>query len=275
MTDAGSPLHVHVAGKGQPTFLFVHGFGCSLDDWKAQFAALSSSFRCVALDLPGHGQSDAAGEPSLSALGAQVNRAKRESDADQVILVGHSLGAKVIREAFAESRTNIIGMVFIEGAFYPADRDTLIKRARDAIDAEGFAAFAQRHFGAMFSDDVDSQLRKRILQRVSEMNPTFGRNLYVEAVGWDPLRGEETLRQIDVPVLVLQSTFIDARLKRAPLQHGMTTPFMEAVQKLVPQAELAVIPDCGHFSLIEAADAVNEALRAFAVRVSTPSAART
>lgn len=271
MMVPGSRLNVRAEGHGEPTFLFVHGFGCSLEDWSAQFDELSPLFRCVALDLPGHGASEAAGLPSISTLALAVSRAKRESKANQVILVGHSLGAKVIREAFTQSRTDVIGMVFIEGAFYPADRNILIKRAEDAIDGEGFAAFSQRHFGAMFSGGADPLLRERILARVGEMDPAFARQLYVEAVGWDPMRGEDTLRQIDVPVLVLQSTFIDAGLQRAALQRGMTTPFMDVVRKLVPQAEFEVISGCGHFSLIEAAHAVNRALRDFAMRLSNPS----
>ena len=57
-TQAGSAageLNVRVTGAQDPTLIFVHGFACSLEDWDAQVNALSSQFRCVALDLPGHG----------------------------------------------------------------------------------------------------------------------------------------------------------------------------------------------------------------------------
>jgi pimeloyl-ACP methyl ester carboxylesterase len=39
----------------QPTLLFLHGFLGSADDFAACMDALSCVFRCVAVDLPGHG----------------------------------------------------------------------------------------------------------------------------------------------------------------------------------------------------------------------------
>ena len=56
---ANGPNHINfvVRGTGDPTLTFVHGFACSLKDWEEQFRALSPRFRCVALDLPGHGDS--------------------------------------------------------------------------------------------------------------------------------------------------------------------------------------------------------------------------
>jgi hypothetical protein len=38
-------------------------------------------------------------------------------------------------------------------------------------------------------------------------------------------------------VIVLQSTFFDADLKRAPIRAGMTTPWMDLVASLVQKSE--------------------------------------
>lgn len=267
MTAAG-PLKVRVAGRGEPALVFVHGFCCSLDDWKLQVEALSPTYRCVALDLPGHGGSPMPSASTLEELGAAVNAAKRQSGAGKVILVGHSLGCKVIREAYAQESDDVIGMVFIEGAFYRGDGESVIRRARAAVDSVGFAAYAQRHFSEMFFDDRQPEVRESVLARVRAMDPGFARDLYLAAVAWDPARGEETLRGIDVPVLVLQTTYNDERLQRRPLQPGIRTPFMEAVSGLIADAEIKVIPGCGHFVLDEAPDVVTSELRAFATRVA-------
>ena len=50
-------INARVVGSQQATLIFVHGFACALDDWDRQVEALSPRFRCVALDLPGHGRS--------------------------------------------------------------------------------------------------------------------------------------------------------------------------------------------------------------------------
>jgi pimeloyl-ACP methyl ester carboxylesterase len=260
-------LCVAAAGSGEPALLFVHGFGCSHRDWELQMVALSPRFRCAALDLPGHGDSDLPREATMTALADAVNAAKAQMNADQVILVGHSLGCKVIREAYCASSADVAGLVFIEGAYYEGDRETLIRRASESVDSGGgFAAFAQRHFGAMFIGNSDLALREAVLARVKRLDATFARNLYLEAVGWDPLRGRDTLQQIKIPVLVLQSTYNDASLQRRALAAGMKTPFMEAVEQLVAQAEIKVVPHCGHFAPIEAPEVVNRELHRFASR---------
>jgi pimeloyl-ACP methyl ester carboxylesterase len=256
-------LNLRMHGEGEPAFLFVHGFGCTLEDWAPQVEALSASFRCVALDLPGHGAS-APTVPTMSALAAAVNIAKERSGARRVILVGHSLGCKVVREAYAQSRDAVAGIVLIEGALYLGDRQTLIDRATQAIDRAGFHAYAEQHFAAMFVDGSDPALRRRIVARVRDLDPTFGRDLYLEAVGWDPLRGRPTLSNLQLPVLLIQSTHIDSNFKRHPLQPGLRTPFMEAVAQLCPQARLEVIQGCGHFPMSEAPREINRLLKEFA-----------
>jgi pimeloyl-ACP methyl ester carboxylesterase len=263
MTSRSDGVNVVEAGSNDPVLLFVHGFGCSLADWRAQIETLSTSHRCVALDLPGHGSSGLPEAPTIEALAAAVNTVKSACGSKKVVLVGHSLGCKVIREAYARSPESVVGMVFIEGAYYQAEREALVRRVEEAIDAEGFASFAQRHFGDMFSERSDPSLREHALERIARMDHDFAKGLYLNAVGWDPLRGQSTLDCISVPVLVLQSTFMDSGLKRQSLQPGMRTPFMKAVASRVHRVEFKVILGCGHFSVIEASGIVSRCIAEF------------
>jgi len=263
------PIHWIDAGTGSSTFLFVHGFGCAHDDWHAQIADLSRDHRCIALDLPGHGATPASGPPTIAALADAVNRVKREARARHVILAGHSLGAKVVRDAYAQERRDVVGVVLVEGRYYRGDTPALVEAARRAIDEAGFHAFADRFFADMFRDDDRSVERRDVLDRLARFDPAFARALYLDSIGWDDVRGIETLASLDVPVLVLQSTAIEAG-KRVPLAPGATTPFMDLVNEHVRDATTTVIAGCAHFPMFEAPDAVNRALRAFAHRVQPP-----
>ena len=262
-------LNTRVIGEREPTFLFVHGFGCTLDDWATQVAALSSRHRCVLLDLPGHGDSALPDTASMVALGSAVNDAKSQSGAGKVILVGHSLGAKVVREAYCLSRDNVVGMVLIEGRFYEGDATPLVERAKLAIDGSGFGVFAQKHFAEMFMESSDPVLKTAVLARVRDLDPAFGRDIYLEAVRWDPARGRDTLKQIDVPVLLLQSTYVDSEGKRRSMQVGVETALMKVVADLVPSSSARVITESDHFPMIGAADTVNRELSAFAQSLSS------
>jgi pimeloyl-ACP methyl ester carboxylesterase len=264
MTDR---VHVLDQGTGSPTFLLVHGFGCAHDDWRAQVAALSRDNRCIAVDLPGHGATPVSGPPTIAALAAALNRVKRESGARDVILVGHSLGAKVVREAYAQDRDDVVGLVLVEGRYYRGDTPALVAEAGRTIDHAGFHAFAERFFSGMFRDDDRSAARRNVLDRLARFDPAFGRALYLDSIGWDDERGIETLAGIEVPVVVLQSTSAENG-KRVPLAPGMTTPFMDLVTAHVPHATTTIVPGCAHFPMLEAPDAVNRALREFARRVT-------
>jgi pimeloyl-ACP methyl ester carboxylesterase len=57
-------------------------------------------------------------------------------------------------------------------------------------------------------------------------------------------------------------------LKRVSLLTGMTTPWMSAVATLVQNSHARVIPNAGHMTMIEAAQAVNDAIKEFAVHIA-------
>jgi pimeloyl-ACP methyl ester carboxylesterase len=263
---AAEGINVRSRGAGRPTILFVHGFGCALDDWDAQLGALSADFTCVALDLPGHGGSARPAQPGIEALAAAVNRVKAERGDGDVLLVGHSMGVKVVREAYRQSPERVRGMVFVDSSVYVGDQETLIRRQRDQIRAAGFQTYVGGLFGAMFVDNSNPRLKARMVERSHGMDPALGEALLVDSIRWELSVGGEALRNIRVPVLAIQSTAYDSNFKRVSLQDGVRTPFMDVLERDVPNSEVKVVLGVGHFPMIEAADTVNGAIRDFARR---------
>jgi pimeloyl-ACP methyl ester carboxylesterase len=205
-------------------------------------------------------------------LAAAVNAVKHRIGAQRVVLVGHSVGAKVVRDAYLESPDSVAGVVLIDGRFYDGDKVTLTERARKAIDEVGFIAFSRARFRTMFTERSDAAVKERIVGRLDKMNPSFGRELFIDAVLWDPDRGLETLRQLAVPVLLLQSTDVWPDMKQTPIQSGIQSPFVKAVASTVPDSEIRIVADAGHFTMIEAAEAVSREIAKFTERVASPRA---
>src|SRR5829696_3292816 len=263
---ANGPNHINfvVRGTGDPTLIFVHGFACSLDDWEEQFRALSPRFRCVAIDLPGHGDSAKPEAISIENMGTAVNQVKDRIAARSSVLVGHSMGCRVISEAFQQSGAAVSGLVFIDGSFLGDDLQSTMKSTKAAIDRAGMDAFTQRFFSDMFLESGDPELRERVIARAQGLDARFREDLFLDLVRWDATMLRDALRGINVPTLVLQSTYMDADLKRVSLSTGMTTPWMDAVASLVQKSQARVIPDVGHLTMIEAAQAVNNAIQEFA-----------
>jgi pimeloyl-ACP methyl ester carboxylesterase len=263
-------INFRVVGTDEPTLIFVHGFACTLDDWDAQVRELSPRFRCAALDLPGHGGSAMPSTVSIATMAEAVNMVKHQIGSQRAILIGHSMGCRVIMEAFRQSPINTVGLVFVDGSFVGGgDAAAAIQKAKDAVDRVGIDAFTERLFNDMFLKDSDVKLRERLVARAKGVNASFREELFLDLIRWDQDNAKDVLKRITIPALVLQSTFFNADLKRAPIRAGMTTPWMDLVASLVQNSEAKIIPGAGHFAMIEAAPAVNDEIRAFAAHLAS------
>lgn len=76
-----------------PTIVFLHGLGVSSWMWTEQIAALSGEYHCLAIDLPGNGESYQAEWRSFADSAAQVAALIRErAQGGKAHVVGLSLG---------------------------------------------------------------------------------------------------------------------------------------------------------------------------------------
>jgi pimeloyl-ACP methyl ester carboxylesterase len=265
---AAGTINFRVTGTQSPTVIFVHGFTCALEDWDAQVKALSPKFRCAALDLPGHGASAKPATVSIASMAAAVNQVKEEVGSGGKILVGHSMGCRVITEAYLQSRADVVGLVFVDGSVLGGDPETGVNRVKEGIARAGIDPFTQRLFNDMFVEDSDPAVRERIVARAKKVDPLLREELFVDLVRWDLTKGRDALKQITVPVLVLQSTSFNNELKRVPLKPGKTTPWMDAITTSVPKSQSKVVPNVGHFCMIDAAPMVSEEIGKFAAAVA-------
>ena len=89
-------IYCKVTGKGLPVVL-LHGYGEDLSLWDNLSPALSSSFRVIALDLPGFGQSDRLpGSFSIDDVAHDVVQfLSEELQVNKFVVLGHSLGGYV------------------------------------------------------------------------------------------------------------------------------------------------------------------------------------
>lgn len=90
------------AGTGRPV-VFVHGNSSSSATWRPLLDGdLGRTYRCVAVDLPGHGDSPPATDPgvySMPGYGAQIAGLARKLGLRHAVYVGWSLGGHILIEA--------------------------------------------------------------------------------------------------------------------------------------------------------------------------------
>lgn len=100
------------SGSGPPA-VFVHGLTEDRRGWDPVIARLQDRFRCVRLDLRGHGQSSDADDYSALAMAEDVATVVAEAQiAQPPLIVGHSLGA-VVASAYA-AQAPVSGVVNID-----------------------------------------------------------------------------------------------------------------------------------------------------------------
>lgn len=84
-------------GPGESgTLLFIHGVGGGIPLWSKSIPLLSRHYRCIAIDLPGHGYSDKKKIPySISFYREVLLDFMAALELPPVILAGHSMGGQI------------------------------------------------------------------------------------------------------------------------------------------------------------------------------------
>ncbi|HVU38030.1 MAG TPA: alpha/beta hydrolase [Opitutales bacterium] len=247
-------------GTGLPPLVFVHGYTCDHADWRFQLADLAKDHTVVACDLRGHGQTP--GRPadcSVETYGADVVELLAALELKEVILVGHSLGCRVVLEAAQRQLARLAGVVLIEGFWPNLESPKHLERTmHDKISAMGFAGFITERFTAMFP--FPNVYAEPILARARRMPPEIGANVLARAFWWDGLKLDPALAGLKLPALVIQSAFGASRLVHE-------TESLDRMRRLKPDAQIEVVPGVGHFTQLEAPETVGQLIRAFVARL--------
>lgn len=107
----GVRIHFVEMGKGRP-IIFLHGLGGSWKDWAANLSALAPSYRVIAIDFPGFGESDKPEvDYSVEWLTSMVEKFLEEKRLDRVVGVGHSMGGLVALNLAARPNSSITRLV--------------------------------------------------------------------------------------------------------------------------------------------------------------------
>jgi len=254
-------MHFIRAGLGTPPIFFVHGFACSHEDWQPQLDFFSKTNEVVACDLRGHGETP--GRPrecSIEHYGGDVAALVNNLELKGAVLVGHSMGCRVVLEAARLVPKRVSRLVLVDGSRNAAgDPDTAEKNARETVEKLGYAAFAETLFRQMFFKS--SRQADAIVARAVKGSAAFGPELWPRVTRWDAGSMDAAFAALRVPVLAIQSTTRNAQLQRAPLKPGDTSPWLDYVKS--KGAKVEIIPDTGHFTQLEAPEQVNRLIREF------------
>ena len=246
-------LSANRSGSGQPLVL-IHGTGSCKEAWDPVRPALERDHEVIALDLPGFGESPPLeGRHTVEALTDAVEEGLTEAGLDAPAVVGNSLGGWIALELARRGRASSVVAISPSGLWTPREAayvrlmvlahwrlakliaplgplpggwvGGLVMLARPwRLPPEAFALQARRLAGAVaVRDAIDDQAAA-------------------------PPRG---LTELDVPVTILWGR------KDRLLFPRQARRF----ERLIPTAELRMLPGLGHIPMSDDPEAVAEAIR--------------
>jgi len=254
-------MHFVRAGRGTPALVFVHGFACTHEDWRAQLVHFQRTHEVVACDLRGHGKTP--GRPhecSIEHYGGDVAALVNNLELARSVLIGHSMGCRVVLEAARLIPDKVAGIVLVDGSRNATrEPEEAEAAARATIAKLGYAPFAEMLFRQMFFKP--SAQADAIVARAVKGSAEFGPALWPRITRWDAGHMDAAFAALRAPVLAIQSTTRNAELKRAPLEPGDTSPWIDYLRSR--GAKVEIVPDTGHFTQLEAPETVNRLIAEF------------
>jgi len=245
----GHRVHYESAGNGPRTVVFVHGWSCDWTVWREQIPVFASKARVLALDLPGHGRSDAPRiDYTMDLFARAVDAVLRDAGISHAVLVGHSMGTPVVRQFYRRYPEKTDALVAVDGSFRvlfsgAEDREKFLAPYRGSEYKERLERFAD----FMFTPD-----EKDLADQMKSVMTKTPQHVLVSAAEsmLDPANFKED--PIRVPLLAL--------LAKSPL---WTEEYEAFVRRLAPQVDYRVMEGVRHFLMLEKPDEFNAVLASF------------
>jgi pimeloyl-ACP methyl ester carboxylesterase len=156
-------VHYQSYGEGKEAVVFIHGWSCNLNFWKANIPAFVNQTRVIAIDLPGHGESD---KPqvtySMDLFARAIDAVLQDAGVERAALVGHSMGTPVIRQFYRKYPTKTLALVIVDGNLRPFANPEQMKQFIEPLRGPKYKEQAERMVGFMLQPVKDPKTREEI-----------------------------------------------------------------------------------------------------------------
>jgi pimeloyl-ACP methyl ester carboxylesterase len=239
----------------KPAVIFLHGAGFDRTTWRLQTRWFAHHGRSVlAVDFPGHGWSDGAALADIAALADWTARLIDDAGLKQPALVGHSMGALVALETAARyaGKVRALGLCGVATEM-PVHPEMLESAKANTLKVQELMTFwgigNALHKGGMTSPGL--WLRRESLAVLSANKPGVIHNDLAACNAYKDALARAA--QVKCPTVLVLG---DGDLM-TPLSKGKT------LASAITGAVGVVIPNSGHFMMVERPDETLDALKSY------------
>jgi pimeloyl-ACP methyl ester carboxylesterase len=237
-------IHYEDYGAGATALVFVHCWTCNGTFWRHQIEEFSDEIRSIAIDLPGHGQSDKPDVTYTVELFAQaLDAVLQDASIDAAVLVGHSMGTPVILQYALAHPETVRALVLLDGPvtpFSPGARDFIETLKTDYEGATDDVLLPQESF-----PELRAEVQATMLKTPSYVAASAFEGMLDWLDGWEP-------KMIRVPVLAIYASSV-----------GWGPETEDTLVQIVPQLDYQEWDDVSHYIMMEKPRELNSALQSF------------
>ena len=241
------------AGKG-PTVLLLHGWMCNRTFWQQQIPLLSQTHQVVAPDFRGHGDSSR-GPPrlTLAQLVDDIHNMIDKLSLAPVVLIGHSMGGMVAQLLAVRYGSLFSGMVLVTTIASDSTNRLLSKLIESNERHIGFRPAFEASFDDWLGTDTESSLANWIK---SEMLRTDAATALSFVRSYRDFDARSEISGVSLPTLVVGATADRSAIPKESVE----------LSQLVPDAELVIIENSGHFPMLETPKHFSDVVSRFLAR---------
>ena len=242
-------VHYQNYGEGKDAVIFIHGWSCNLNFWKANLPAFVNQSRVIAIDLPGHGESD---KPqvtySMDLFARAIDAVLQDAKVERATLVGHSMGAPVIRQFYRKYPDKTRALVIVDGSLRPFSNPEQMKQFLDPLRGPDYKKQAELLIGFMVQPVKDKKTQEEIKAAMISA-PQHVMVGAMDAMMDDAIWKED---KINAPTLALMAK-----------QPQWNAEYEKFVRELVPGIDYQVWEGVSHFLMTDEPQKFNDTVLAF------------
>ncbi|HEX3403944.1 MAG TPA: alpha/beta hydrolase [Acetobacteraceae bacterium] len=268
--DGVALAHVDVGPDvpAAPPLVFIHGWIGEHRALLPQITYFARRRRVVAINLRGHGDSDAPRQDyTIEGFADDIAWQCNQLGLHRPLIVGHSLGGMIALELAGRYPDLPSGVVMIDTIIFPPpEAAELARQLLEQISGSDYFGAARNSALDMFMDHVDpaDPMRKdRLLEQICAAHRTTPQHVAVSAFrnmlsGYDSAPAAQACT---VPVAYLSAAVPLVEMARD----------LDRLRALCPQLVVAKTLGAGHFSPLEVPDQINAMIaRYLAVGLARP-----
>lgn len=250
------PLACQVTGDGPP-LVILHGLFGAARNWHSIAHRLAEDYRVFAVDLRNHGHSPWTPTMTLPEMADDLEAFGAARELPPAVIIGHSVGGKVAMTFALRHPARVEALVVVDIAPAAYDHSYLPEvRAMQGLDLETVDRRSAAET-ALAGTIPDAETRRFLVQNLEPSGSGLAWRINLEAIGaaMTDLTGfpDPGNRDYDGRVLFVRGDRSDY----------IAAEHQNAIFRLFPQAEFAVVPDAGHRVHVDRPEAFLNAVTGF------------